>query len=102
MPDNYSYTNLSWQILIEDTGPGISQEDLKHIFDPFFTTKEKGYGLGLAIAHNIISEHLGKIFAESHPGTGTRFFIHLPMVKEGMPSLEEGTDEVRVGGIKRH
>ena len=67
-------------IEISDTGPGISAELLPKIFDPFFTTKEvgQGSGLGLSIAHEIIEEHDGKIWAKSNPDQGTTFLIRLP------------------------
>ncbi len=56
-------------------------EDLRHVFDPFFTTKEvgKGTGLGLSICHGIITEHNGRIYAESEPGKGATFVVGLPI-----------------------
>ncbi len=71
------------QIEIEDTGHGISPENLDHIFDPFFTTKHtsamnEGTGLGLTIAHQIIREHRGEIQVQSTKGIGTTFRIKLP------------------------
>ncbi len=70
-------------IEIEDTGHGISPENLDHIFDPFFTTKHasavnEGTGLGLTIAHQIIREHRGEIQVQSTVGIGTTFRINLP------------------------
>jgi len=64
-----------------DDGPGIAKENLGHLFDPFFTTKEvgKGTGLGLSICHGIISEHGGKIYAESKLGKGATFVVELPL-----------------------
>ena len=64
-----------------DDGPGINQENLGHLFDPFFTTKEvgKGTGLGLSICHGIITEHGGRIYAESELGKGTTFVVELPI-----------------------
>lgn len=50
---------------IRDTGDGIKQEILPRIFDPFFTTKEKGVGLGLSVAHKIMTQHNGFITAEN-------------------------------------
>ncbi|MCX8116844.1 MAG: GAF domain-containing protein [Desulfobacterota bacterium] len=67
------------QLLIEDTGMGISEEHLPRLFDPFFTTKEEGMGLGLSIAHRIIDQHHGKIEVESTPGKGTRFTVWIPI-----------------------
>lgn len=67
-------------ITVEDTGKGISKEDLGRIFDPFFTTKEigAGTGLGLSIVYGIIEQHHGTISASSKEGEGTRFIIRLP------------------------
>ncbi len=66
------------QVIISDTGRGISQEDMRHIFDPFYETSDHNYGLGLSIAHAVIDRHNGKIEVESEPGQGTTFTIHLP------------------------
>jgi two-component system NtrC family sensor kinase len=65
---------------VRDTGTGISKEHLSRIFDPFFTTKPvgEGTGLGLAISYSIITQHRGKISAESSEGIGTTFTITLP------------------------
>jgi len=67
-------------ITVEDTGKGISKEELGLIFDPFFTTKEvgAGTGLGLSIVYGIIEQHHGTIAAVSKEGEGTRFIIRLP------------------------
>ena len=64
-----------------DDGPGIQKENLRHLFDPFFTTKEvgKGTGLGLSICHGIVTEHGGKIYAESEPKKGATFTLELPI-----------------------
>ena len=62
-------------ITIEDTGKGISKEDLKHIFDPFFTKKDSGTGLGLSIVHGIIEKHAGKIEVNSKIDNGSTFKI---------------------------
>jgi two-component system cell cycle sensor histidine kinase/response regulator CckA len=68
------------ELEIEDTGPGISPEDLARIFDPFFTTKATGTGLGLAITYGIVHEHDGTIDVESSPGRGTRFLLSFPPI----------------------
>ncbi|MCX7988869.1 MAG: PAS domain S-box protein [Thermodesulfovibrio sp.] len=75
-------------IEIEDTGSGISKENLKKIFNPFFTTKINGTGLGLAISKKIIDEHGGIIKVESEENKGTIFKIYLPIYKEGGKSNE--------------
>ena len=67
-------------IRIEDSGHGISKEDLKKVFDPFFTTKPvgKGTGLGLSISYGIVREHGGNIEIQSQVGVGTQVAITLP------------------------
>ncbi|MBI4282950.1 MAG: PAS domain S-box protein [Chloroflexi bacterium] len=64
-----------------DDGPGIPREDMTSLFTPFFTAKPvgKGTGLGLSICYGIITEHGGRIYAESEPGKGTTFIIELPI-----------------------
>jgi len=66
-------------IEINDSGGGISKENLSKIFQPYFSTKEKGTGLGLSIAFRIISDHKGKIEVKSEVGKGTIFIIKLPI-----------------------
>jgi two-component system, LuxR family, sensor kinase FixL len=73
------------EISVADTGVGMPPEVAGNIFQPYFTTKEKGTGLGLAICQNIIAEHGGCIFADSAPGRGATFTIHLPL-KETSPA----------------
>ena len=65
-------------IIVSDTGEGISSEQLKKIFDPYFTTKNKGTGLGLAIVHKIIEAHGGYIEVNSTIDKGTSVLIRIP------------------------
>ena len=67
------------EVKIQDTGYGISQENLAKIFEPFFTTKEGRPGLGLPTARRTIESHKGTIEAESKPKEGTTLTIHLPV-----------------------
>jgi len=67
------------KIQIQDTGVGITPENLAHLFEPFFTTKKNGTGLGLAICQRIIHEHHGSIQVQSEPGKSSRFSISLPV-----------------------
>lgn len=69
------------EILIQDSGVGISKEVQSKIFDPFFTTKDVGVGtgLGLSIAHGIVKKHKGYIGMESEVGVGTTFRLILPI-----------------------
>lgn len=66
-------------LTISDTGHGISDEDLSMIFEPFFTRKEQGFGMGLPVVKQIVSEHLGEIQVESEIGKGTTFRMTFPM-----------------------
>jgi signal transduction histidine kinase len=66
-------------ITIEDTGLGVSKENIQKIFDPFFSTKNDGLGLGLAMTKRIIEEHGGKITFESVEGKGSKVTLILPV-----------------------
>lgn len=69
------------QVQIEDNGPGIAANNLPHIFDRFFradtsrNSSKRGSGLGLAIVKRIISDHGGKVWAESIEGVGSSFYF---------------------------
>ncbi len=67
------------QIEVIDTGPGISEADLKHIFEPFFTTKSDGMGMGLAITRSIIDAHGGRLTAVCNEQGGATFCFTLPI-----------------------
>lgn len=71
------------RIEVRDTGIGISQTDLNHIFDPFYRGHNarfpQGMGLGLAIAHDIVNAHGGRLVVESELGKGSRFTVSLPL-----------------------
>jgi signal transduction histidine kinase len=66
-------------ISIQDTGPGIALADLHKIFIPFFTTKAKGHGIGLALAHRVITEHGGMLTAANAREGGAVFTVRLPL-----------------------
>ena len=65
------------EIRFKDNGPGIDPQAQGKVFDPFFSTKEHGSGIGLALCHDLIVEHGGKIKVDSD-SEGTVFVIHLP------------------------
>ncbi|MBA3997659.1 MAG: hypothetical protein C0466_10880 [Candidatus Accumulibacter sp.] len=67
-------------LAVADTGGGLSPDVLGRLFEPFFTTKPagEGLGLGLVISRDIVRDFGGDLTAESAPGGGARFVIHLP------------------------
>ncbi|WNG34447.1 hypothetical protein F0U61_13005 [Archangium violaceum] len=67
------------ELLVEDTGPGLSDEVLARLFEPFFTTKSKGLGMGLSISRSILEVHHGRLQAERRPGRGALFRCTLPL-----------------------
>ena len=70
------------EIIIEDNGKGISDEDKKEIFKPRFTTKSSGSGIGLSMVKKIIEDYDGEITFESAEDVGTKFIIQLPYTHE--------------------
>ena len=66
-----------FEIEIEDTGVGMTQEEIERSFDPFYTTKDRGTGLGLPICYGIVRSHGGEIDVESAPGQGTIVRVEL-------------------------
>lgn len=76
------------RIAIHDTGAGIPEHIRSRVFEPFFTTKPvgQGTGQGLALAHTVIVQrHKGHIWFESAAGTGTTFFVQLPLTPNANP-----------------
>ncbi len=77
--DYFKIGEIMTVIEIEDTGSGITDDELPKVFEPFFTTKDvdKGTGLGLSLAHLIVDRHRGTIGVESIINKGTKFTIKL-------------------------
>ena len=92
------YVNL----IVSDTGQGISAEEVDRIFDPYFTTKDvgKGTGMGLAVVHGILKEHNGAIKVKSQIGEGTTFSIYFPAVEQAT-IVEPVVDEKLPTGTER-
>jgi signal transduction histidine kinase len=67
------------EIVITDTGIGMTKEVLREIFTPLFTTKAKGIGLGLAISRRIVEAHGGSITVQSKTGEGSCFRVKIPI-----------------------
>jgi PAS domain S-box-containing protein len=74
------------EIVVTDSGVGISREHIKKIYDPFFTTKTagKGTGLGLSVTYGIVQEHGGSISVESKVGGGTSFRLDFPLSRKAV------------------
>jgi PAS domain S-box-containing protein len=85
-----SYTDFEVRLSFEDTGKGISAEQMGRLFQPFSTTRPTGTGLGLLIVRRIIREHGGEIDIESRVGQGTRVSLWLPLVERKVRLLGEG------------
>lgn len=82
-------------ISVQDTGVGITPENLPRIFDPFFTTKapDCGTGLGLAMVDGFVKSHNGHVNVESKLGHGARFTVMLPQI--AAPAMSPGSGETR-------
>ncbi len=86
------------EILVQDSGPGISPEVQQHLFVPFFTTKPRGTGLGLAISQRMVQAMGGRIEVASQPGAGSVFTVVLPVFEPSpaRPSVRPGADAAPV------
>jgi PAS domain S-box-containing protein len=76
------------ELIIADTGAGVSPEDREKLFVPYFSTKGRGTGLGLAIVNKILSEHNAQIRVEDNTPAGTRFTVEIPAIVETQETLE--------------
>jgi signal transduction histidine kinase len=86
---SHDVENRMVDLMVRDTGCGMSPDVMRRIFDPFFTTKvgpdgsgKGGTGLGLSMCREIVEAHHGRIRVESSPGKGTAFTLKLPMAFE--------------------
>jgi hypothetical protein len=80
-------TQTMAEIVIADTGHGITDEIRERLFLPFFSTRRRGTGLGLSIAAKIVQEHQGNIHVETNSPAGARFVILIPFADS--PSMPE-------------
>ena len=104
LPENYrevAETDFV-EILVEDTGCGMSEEVKRQIFNPFFSTKKsgEGTGLGLSVVKNILINHGGFIVVDSEPGKGSSFFIYLPVTDTPVTPVDFVSEgETQANGI---
>jgi signal transduction histidine kinase len=70
------------QVIVRDSGTGISEENAGRLFNAFFTTKAEGMGMGLSICRSIVEAHGGRIWAESQEGEGAVLQFILPLDEE--------------------
>ena len=80
------------ELVLADTGHGLTDEMRERLFLPYVSTKQRGTGLGLAIAAKIIQEHHGAIRAENNSPTGARFILELPLAENGTAANGHKTD----------
>jgi PAS domain S-box-containing protein len=79
-----SEDGVSVEVVVSDTGHGLTDEIRERLFLPFYSTKQRGTGLGLSIAAKIVQEHGGSLRAEANSPKGARFILRLPLM-EPMP-----------------
>jgi nitrogen fixation/metabolism regulation signal transduction histidine kinase len=73
------------EIIVADTGPGLTDDMRERLFLPWFSTRQRGTGLGLSIVAKIIQDHGGSIRAENNVPAGARFILELPIADSGQP-----------------
>ncbi len=81
---NTNKSNGNVYITIEDTGTGVSKENMQKLFDPFFTTKKRGLGLGLSMTKRVVEEHGGRVDFQSIEGRGSTVTISLPVTMNNL------------------
>jgi len=74
------------ELVVADSGSGVSPDDKEKLFLPYFSTKNRGTGLGLAIVSHIVAEHNGQIRVEDNQPVGARFTVEIPAVLESEAS----------------
>jgi PAS domain S-box-containing protein len=81
------------EVVVADSGAGVSSDDKEKLFLPYFSTKNRGTGLGLAIVNHIVAEHNGTIRVEDNQPAGARFTVELRAWQENEPATIPGTPE---------
>ena len=78
----------SVELIVEDTGEGMSEDVREKIFEPYFTTRDFGSGIGLTLVYKVVKEHMGEISVRSEEGEGTRFILTFPVPQREQHLLE--------------
>ena len=88
MPDGGTLTVLvsssdrGIELVVRDTGPGLSDDARQRAFEPFFSTKPSGTGLGLAIVYRVAEVHGGRVVAENGAQSGAEFTLYIPQIAQ--------------------
>jgi two-component system, NtrC family, nitrogen regulation sensor histidine kinase NtrY len=80
------------EVVVADSGAGVSSDDKEKLFLPYFSTKNRGTGLGLAIVSHIVAEHYGTIRVEDNQPVGARFTVELPALENESVAPPPATD----------
>ncbi|MGA3160257.1 MAG: ATP-binding protein [Terracidiphilus sp.] len=80
------------EIVVSDTGHGLTDEIRERLFLPYYSTKQRGTGLGLSIAAKIVQEHGGSLRAEANSPKGARFLLRLPLMEPVPERLAESAE----------
>ena len=68
------------RLTVQDSGPGMSPDELERAFRDFYTTKPDGTGLGLSVVRRLVADLGGALRVETEPGRGSRFIVEIPSV----------------------
>jgi signal transduction histidine kinase len=76
------------RLTVQDTGVGITPQDMERLFEAFYTTKSDGMGMGLAVSRSIIERHGGRLWATPNDGPGATFSFSLPCKFDNLAKIQ--------------
>ena len=88
------------ELVVADSGPGVSAEDKEKLFLPYFSTKNRGTGLGLAIVSHILSDHNAQIRVEDNLPSGARFTVEIPVPPDSEAEAAKLAEAIRPAPVK--